>query len=117
MEKFNLYELNNSPMSDGSASIDHNLVHKTKNYYDNKSVHEYTPTSYEPYLNDEPQLNLVYEDNDAYAKAISKGRTIPRNYQRPILQTNYFEEDSTGGFDKNKLRGKYSKIPIGRYYF
>ena len=109
MEKFNLYELNNPSIGDRSSPIDQNLVHKTKNYYENKSLNEHTPTPYEPYLNDEPQLNLVYEDDDAYANIISTGRNIPRNFQRPILQTNYFEEDSPGAQDRTKLRGKHSK--------
>ena len=112
MEKFNLYELNHSHMKDGSSSIDHNLVHNTKNYYENKSAHEPNPSSYEPYLNSESKLNLVYKDDDAYENIISPERNIPRNFPRPILQTNYFQQSATDAYDQNDLRGKYVNTNI-----
>ena len=88
------------------------MVHNTKNYYENKSAHEPNPSSYEPYLNSESKLNLVYKDDDAYENIISPERNIPRNFPRPILQTNYFQQSATDAYDQNDLRGKYVNTNI-----
>jgi len=127
MEKFNLYKFNNSPISAGSASPADSLVDKAKidvlndqftprllNYYENKRVRKNHPASFDVYLNQEPQLDFVYEDEEGYNNIRSTGRNLPQEFPNTLLQTNYFEDEYSDIYNTNEIRD-YSQI-LKQYY-
>ena len=118
MEKFNLYELNNSPINEGSASASHSLLHEKEfdvtndqdsprllNYYENKSIQHTNPTSLSVYYKQEPQFDFAYEDEEEYNNFISTGRNLPKEFSNPLLQTNYFEDEYSDIYSENSIRG------------
>ena len=106
MEKFNLYELNNFPINDGMMSTPQHPVEKSKLNYENKSFFDDKPKSYDAYLKNDPQLNVIYQDDGftmGYDNVRSTGRNLPNN--PPVLQTNYFQEDYPDILEDNEISG------------
>ena len=108
MEKFNLYELNNFPVTDGvlSNSQQAHSTERLKSYNQNKSLYENDPKSFDPYFKNDPHLNVIYQDDGftmGYDSVRSTGRNLPNN--PPVLQTNYFEEDYVDTLQNNEGSG------------
>ena len=101
MEKFNLYELNNFSTNDGIL-----VDTKSNSYYEDKSLFDNKPQSFDPYSKKDPQLNVIYQDDGftmGYDNVRSTGRNLPNN--PPVLQTNYFEEDYSDTIEDNEVSG------------
>ena len=113
MEKFNLYELNNFPVTDGMISNPQQAhsTEKLKPFKQNKSLYENDPKSFDAYFKNDPHLNVIYQDDGftmGYDSVRSTGRNLPNN--PPVLQTNYFEEDYGDTFQNHEGSGNLKFI-------
>ena len=122
MEKFNLYELNNMVMTDRSTTELHGLSRDVTNDLpkDNSNFqllkdqnrsdsHRISSNEYDEYISsNDGQLGFMYEDNDNYNNVKSTARNIPREFQAPVLQTNYFDEEYPDLYGKQEIRGEYT---------
>ena len=113
MEKFNLYELNNFPITDGviSNSQQSRSTEKLKSYKQNKSLYENDPKSFDPYFKNDPHLNVIYQDDGftmGYDSVRPTGRNLPNN--PPVLQTNYFEEDYVDNLEDKEGSGNWKSF-------
>lgn len=57
--------------------------------------------TYDPFEYDDPELNLLYEDDEEYDNEISAGRNFPPTFGLPKFQTNFFEADYTTDYHTN----------------
>ena len=122
MEKFNLYELNNMVMTDRSTTAVHGLSRDVTNDLpkDNANFrllkdqngsdsHGTSSNEYDEYIStNDGQLGFMYEDDGNYNNVKSTARNIPREFQAPVLQTNYFDEEYPDLYGKHEIRGEYT---------
>ena len=122
MEKFNLYELNNMVMTDRSTTELHGLSRDVTNDLpkDNANFqllkdqnrsdsHRISSNEYDEYISsNDGQLGFMYEDDGNYNNVKSTARNIPREFQAPVLQTNYLDEEYPDLYGKHEIRGEYT---------
>ena len=71
--------------------------------------HGTSSNKYDEYISsNDGQLGFMYEDDGNYNNVKSTARNIPREFQAPVLQTNYFDEEYPDLYGKHEIRGEYT---------